>query len=165
MNDTAPISTFCRTQLEIQGVQGLSDEDLSTHRAGFRFAYQLCFIITLLGTALGSIPILSIAAIAAFFAMFPPNHPFDYLYNSTVRHLTGSPKVPPRTNQGRFACSIATLWLSLTIYFFATGLTVAGTVMGAALLIPAGLVGFFDVCLPSMLYNIIFYRSLRPRPK
>ena len=75
----APITSFCRTNLEIQGNLGFSDEDLLTHRRGFRFAYQLCFTITLIGTILQSIPVLAIAAIAAFFAIFPPNHPFDYL--------------------------------------------------------------------------------------
>ena len=72
------------------------------------------------------------------------------------------PKLPPRTNQGRFACAIATVWLAATIYFFAQGWTTAGTAMGVALLVPAGLVGFFDVCLPSMLYNAVVYGRLKP---
>jgi hypothetical protein len=162
VTDGSGVSSFSRTHLEIQGVKGFSDAELALHRPGFRFAYQLCFLITLFGTAFRSIPILSIAATAALLATIPPNHPFDYLYNSTVRRLTGRPKVPPRTKQGRFACAIATVWLSATIYFFSIGLTMAGTVMGGALLIPAFLVGFLDVCLPSMLYNGIVYRQLRP---
>ena len=161
--DGAPITSFCRTNLEIQGNLGLSDEELIKHRAGFRFAYQLCFAITLLGTVFQSIPVLAVGATAAFFAIFPPNHPFDYLYNLTVGRLMNRPKLPPRTNQGRFACAIATVCLAMTIYFFATGRAAAGTAMGVALLIPAGLVGFFDVCLPSMLFNVIVYRQLRPR--
>lgn len=156
------ITPFSRTHLEIQGVQGLSDEELRTHRAGLRFAYQLCFTITLIGTLLQSIPILAIAGAAAFVAVFPPNHPFDYLYNLVVGRMMKKPKVPPRTNQGRFACAIATVWLGVTIYLFATGRTTAGTVMGLALLVPAGLVGFFDVCLPSMIYNAVVYRRLKP---
>ena len=161
--DGAAISSFCRTNLEIQGITGFSDQELLTHRAGFRFAYQMCFAITLLGTVFQSIPVLAIAATAAFFAVFPPNHPFDYLYNLTVGRFMRRPKLPPRTNQGRFACAIATVWLSVAIYFFATGWTTAGTAMGVGLLIPAGLVGFFDVCLPSMLYNAGVYRQLKPR--
>ncbi len=161
--DGAPITSFCRTNLEIQGNLGFSDEDLLTHRAGFRFAYQMCFAVTLLGTVLQSIPVLAIAATAAFFAIFPPNHPFDYLYNLTVGRLMNRPKLPPRTNQGRFACAIATVWLVITISFFAMGWVTAGTAMGLGLLIPAGLVGFFDVCLPSMLFNAIVYRRLKPR--
>ena len=158
----APITPFCRTQLEIQGILGFTEAELRTHRAGFRFAYQLCFAITLVGTVLQSIPILAIALIAAFIAIFPPNHPFDYLYNATLGRILKRPKLPPRTSQGRFACAIATVWLSTTIFFFATGRTAAGMAMGFALLVPAGLVGFFDVCLPSMIYNAIVYRRLNP---
>ena len=51
----ASITPFCRANLEIQGVVGFSDEELLTHRAGFRFAYQMCFAITLLGTVFQSI--------------------------------------------------------------------------------------------------------------
>ena len=160
----APITSFCRTQLEIQGILGYSDDELATHRAGFRFAYQLCFTITLIGTVLQSIPILAVAAVAALWATFPPNHPFDYLYNATFGRILNKPKVPRRTNQGRFACGIATVWLSVTIYLFATGHTAAGTVLGLVLLIPAGLVGFFDVCLPSIIYNNVVYRRLNPKP-
>ena len=130
---------------------------------GFVSPYQMCFAITLLGTVFQSIPILAIAATAAFFAIFPPNHPFDYLYNLTIGRLMGRPTLPPRTSQGRFACAIATVWLAITIYCFATGRVVAGTAMGVGLLIPAGLVGFFDVCLPSMLFKAIVYRRLTPR--
>jgi hypothetical protein len=163
VGDGTAISSFCRTNLEIQGISGFSDEELLVHRPGFRFAYQLCFAITLLGTVLQSIPLLAIAATAAFLAVFPPNHPFDYLYNVTLGRLMRRPRVPARTVQGRFACAIATLWLSATIYFFTMGWTTAGTVMCVGLLIPAGLVGFFDVCLPSMLYNAVVYRQLKPR--
>ncbi len=120
--DGAPITSFCRTNLEIQGNLGFSDEDLLTHCAGFRFAYQI-----------------------------------------TVGRLMNRPKLPPRTNQSRFSCAIATVWLAITIYFFATGRAAAGTAMGVGLLIPAGLVGFFDVCLPSMLFNAVVYRRLKPR--
>ena len=161
--DIPRITPFCRTNLEIQGIAGFSDEDLLTHRQGFRFAYQMCFAVTLLGTVLQSIPVLAIAATTAFFGVFPPNHPFDYLYNLTLGRLMHRPKVPSRTNQGRFSCAIATVWLAVTISFFATGWVAAGTAMGVGLLIPAGLVGFFDVCLPSMLFNVVVYRRLNPR--
>jgi hypothetical protein len=157
------ISTFCRTNLEIQGIRGLCDEELRVHRAGFRFAYQMCFTVTALGLAFQSIPILAIANAAAFFAMFPPNHPFDYLYNYSLRHLLKRPKVPRRTNQSRFSCAIATVWLAATIFLFSQGWAFAATTFGAVLLIPAGLVGFFDVCIPSMIYNLLLFRRVNPR--
>ena len=54
LGDGAPITPFCRTNLEIQGNLGFSDEDLLRHRPGFRFAYQMCFAVTLLGTVRSS---------------------------------------------------------------------------------------------------------------
>jgi hypothetical protein len=149
--------------MEIQGILGLSDEQLTVHRAGFRFAYQLCFTITAVGLVFQSIPILLVANLAAFIAVFPPNHTFDYVYNHGVRHLLKRPKLPHRTIQGRFACGIATIWLATTIFLFSQGLALAATITGAVLLMPAGLVAFIDVCIPSMIYNLIFLRRLNPK--
>jgi hypothetical protein len=163
MGDGPALSSFNRSNLEIQGVTGFSDEELFTHRQGFRFACKLCFAVVLLGTIFQGISIFAIAATVAFLAVVPPNHPFDYLYNVTVRRFMRKPKVLPRVTQGRFACAIATVWLSVTTYFFALGWTVARTAMGLVLLTPAGMVGFFDVRLPSMLYNAIVHRRLKPR--
>lgn len=161
---TAPgVSSFCRVNLEIQGVVGFSDAELRSHRAGLRFAYQMCFLITLVGTLLQSIPVLTVAATTAFFAMFPPNHPFDYVYNATIGRALNRPPVPPRTPQGRFACMLATPWMIGIITLFALGMTTAAFVVAGVLLFSAALVGFFDVCLPSMVYNVVAYRQLKPR--
>jgi GNAT superfamily N-acetyltransferase len=56
---------------------------------------------------LANLEILGVAMIITFFGSFPPYHPLDYLYNYVVRPWIGKPKMPPRTNQGRFACRIA----------------------------------------------------------
>ena len=95
-----PITSFCRVNLEIQGNLGMTDAELRTHRAGLRFAYQMCFSITLVGTVLQSIPVLAVAATTAFLAMFPPNHPFDNVYNATVGRMLHRPKLPPRIGAG-----------------------------------------------------------------
>jgi len=59
--------------------------------------------------------------------------------------------------------STPVLAIAATTALFAMGWDAAGTAMSVGLLIPAGLVGFFDVCLPSMLFNAIVYRRLKPR--
>ena len=148
-----PITSFCRANLEIQGNLGLTDAEMRAHRPGLRFAYQMCFSITLVGTVLQSIPVLVVAATTAFFAMFPPNHPFDNVYNATLGRMQHRPNLPPRTAQGRFACSLATAWLIAVIVLFAVGMPTTATVTAAVLLVVAGLVGFFDICIPSMAYN------------
>ena len=161
--EARPITSFCRANLEIQGNLGLTDAEMRAHRPGFRFAYQMCFLITLVGTVLQSIPILVVAATTAFFAIFPPNHPFDYVYNATLGRMLNRPDLPPRTAQGRFACSLATVWLIVIIVLFAVGMPMAATVTAAVLLLSAGLVGFFDICIPSMVYNLAVFKHLYPK--
>jgi hypothetical protein len=163
MGAARPLSSFCRANLEIQGNLGLTDAEMLTHRTGFRFAYQMCFAITLIGTVLQSIPVLAVAATAAFLAIFPPNHPFDNIYDATVGRMLNRPKLPPRTAQGRFACSLATLWLIGIIVLFAVEMSTAATAAAVVLLLSAGLVGFFDVCIPSMVYNLAVFKNLKPR--
>ena len=163
MGAARPITSFCRANLEIQGNLGLTDAEMRTHRLGFRFAYQMCFLITLIGTVLQSIPVLAVAATTAFFAIFPPNHPFDYVYDATLGRMLQRPKLPPRTAQGRFACTLATPWLVAIIALFALEMPTAATVAAAVLLLSAGLVGFFDVCIPSMVYNLAVFKRLNPK--
>jgi len=163
MDDARPVTSFCRANLEIQGNLGLTDAEMRAHRPGLRFAYQMCFMITLVGTVLQSIPVLVIAATAAFFAIFPPSHPFDNVYNATLGRMLRRPKLPPRTAQGRFACSLATVWLIAIIVLFAVEMPTAATAAAAVLLFTAGLVGFFDICIPSMVYNLAVFKRLSPK--
>jgi hypothetical protein len=145
-----------RKRFEIQGYRGYSDSELDDFKFGIRFAYYLCTSIVIFGLLLANLEILSAAMIIAFFGSFPPYHPLDYLYNYVVRHLIGKPKIPPRANQGRFACRIATVWLGATIYLFYTGNIMWGYIIGIALVIVAALVSVLDICIPSMIYNYLF---------
>ena len=163
MGAERPITSFCRANLEIQGNLGFTDAELRMHRPGLRFAYQMCFLITLIGAVLQSIPVLAVAATTAFFAMFPPNHPLDHAYNATLGRMLHRPKLPPRTVQGRFACSLATPWLIAVIVLFAFGMPTAATITAAVLLLTAVLVGFFDICIPSMAYNLVVFKHISPK--
>jgi len=157
------VSSFCRYNLEIQGVLGFTDAELRAHRPGLRFAYQMCFLITLIGTVMQNIPVLAVATTAAFLAIFPPKHPFDYVYDATIGRMLDRPQLPPRTAQGRFACSLATPWLIAIIVLFAVGMPTAATITSGVLLLSAAAVGFFDVCVPSMVYNLAVFQRLNPR--
>lgn len=150
------ISRTCRLRLDVQGYENYSDKELNDYKFGIRFAYAVCATFVALGLALGNIMLLIIAAVVAFIGMFPPYHPVDYLYNYVIRHLFGKPKLPPRTNQGRFACIIATVWLTVTIYFFYNNFFIAGYIFGVVLLSIATLVSTTDICIPSMIYNALF---------
>lgn len=156
MERTNIISSVCKNRLYTQGYQGYSDRELNDYKYGIRFAYALCTTLVGVGLILSNITLLVIAAVIALIGILPPYHPFDYLYNYGIRHLLKKPKMPPRTNQGRFACGIAFVWLSITIYLLYNSQFIAGYIMGGLLLAVAILVSVFDICIPFMLYNFLF---------
>jgi hypothetical protein len=153
------ISPACRKRLHVQGYESFSDKELNDYKFGIRFAYACCITLVAFGLFFQSIPILAIAAMIAFTGAFPPYHPFDYLYNYGVRHLLGKPKLPPRTNQGRFACGIASVWLAIIIYLLYNTFIVFGNVLGIALLAVGTLVVTTDICIPSIIYNSVFKKT------
>jgi hypothetical protein len=159
-NSTCIIEPSTRKRLETQGYVGFSDEQLAAFKFGIRFAYALCLTLFVSGLLLANITLLTIAAVIAFLAVFPPYHPFDYLYNYGVRHLLNKPKLPPRTNQGRFACGIASVWLATIIICLDAGYIIATYTLGGMLFAVALLVTTTDICIPSMIYNLIFPRKL-----
>ncbi len=160
-NQDSNINQVTRNRFETQGYKGYSDSELGDFKFGLRFAYYLCGSLVILGLLLTNLEILGAAMIIAFFGSFPPYHPFDYLYNYVVRHWIGKPKLPHRANQGRFACRIATVWLGGIIYLFYTGNILWGYILGIALVIVAGLVSIFDICIPSMIYNFLFKQKAK----
>jgi hypothetical protein len=133
-----------------------TDEEISQHAAGNRFSFQMCTLLFTIGLILTSIPILTIAAIIAFLTVILPYHPFDYLYNHIVRYWLNRPKLPQRTNQAKFACGIASVWLGVIIYLFYNSQFVWGYVLGGILLVVALLVSTVDFCIPSLIYNKLF---------
>jgi hypothetical protein len=150
------ISPIRRKRIEAQGYYGYSDFELNSFKFGIRFAYYLCGSLVILGLLTMNLKILGAAMIIAFFGSFPPYHPFDFLYNYVIRHWIGKPKMPPRPNQGRFACGIATVWLGSTVYLFYAGHDIWGYSLGIALVIVATLVSTLDICIPSLIYNSLF---------
>lgn len=155
-----PISPTCRRRLMAQGYLNYSDQQLGDFKIGIRFAYALCTVLFATGLFLSSPKVLMVAATIAFLGAFPPYHPFDYLYNYAIRHLIGKPKLPPRSNQGRFACGIASVWLTTIILLIMGGNLMVANILGGVLLVVALLVTTTDICIPSMVYNFLFRGKL-----
>lgn len=150
--------------IRAQGYFHLSDEAVAELAFGNRLAYILCGVLMAAGVIMAHIPTLVAMATIAFASVLLPNHVFDYLYNHIVRHQLNKPMLPPRSRQLKFACSIATLWISVTTYLFYTGCTISGYVSGGLLLSLVFILLTTDFCLPSWIYNFIFY-SENPRLK
>ena len=158
MSNELKISSWSKQRLNEQGLRGFTDAELSRHRFGNRFAYTICLSLVVIGLASKMQAFLLIANAIALLGIFPPHHPLDYIYNYGFRHLIGRPKLPPRANQSRFACVLATIMLMFINYSFYEGMYTAGYLVGAGLLISAFLVSFTDLCIPSLIYNALFER-------
>lgn len=148
------------SRIKVQGYdKGYTDEEISEHSVGNRFAYQLCALLSFTGLVLTNIPILCVAGMVALLGVLLPYHPFDYLYNYSVRYWLNRSKLPQRTNQARFACGIASIWLGVIIFLFYNALFLWGYILGGILLIIALLVSVMDFCIPSIIYNFLFTKG------
>lgn len=156
-NSNLPVAT--KKRLIIQGYNCYTDKEMNNYKYGIRFAYYLCDSMMILGLLLTNMKILAAIMIIAFFGALLPNHPFDYLYNYVIRFAINKPKIPQRTNQVRFACGLATVWLGGTIFLFYFGLTGWGFIAGAIIVSIATLVATTDICIPSMIYNFLFKKN------
>jgi hypothetical protein len=150
-----------RKQLQIQGFD-LDDDALTEIGPYMRWAPAFCASFMALGTVLASPWILWALAATAIAGAFLPSHPFDYVYNYGVRHLTGTRPLPPNTPQRRFACGLAGTWLIGTGAAFFVGATTTGYVLGGVLTSLATLVATTHICIPSMIYNAISWGHARP---
>lgn len=143
-------------RIKCQGYSGYSTTEISALAFGNRFAFILCAVLLFIGIALASIPILFTLMGLSFLAIILPYHPFDYFYNYVLRYRLNKPKLPGRSSQLRFACSIAIAWIAVHIYFFYNGQMLAGYLSGGTMLCIPILVSATDYCIPSMIYNFLF---------
>ena len=153
------LSPATKKRLVIQGCNCYSEKELNDYKYGISFAYYLCDSLMILGLLLTNLWILAIIMTIAFFGALLPHHPFDYLYNYAIRYIINKTQIPTRTKQVKFACGIATFWLSGTILLFHYGLNTWGYIAGAIIVSVATLVAKTDICIPSMIYNALFERE------
>jgi hypothetical protein len=150
-----------RRRLETQGFLGLSDADLAEVGPWLRLTPAVCAVFMGLGTALGSTAILwGLAAPALLGAVFPV-HPFDLVYNAGLRRLTGTRRLPRSGLPRRFACGMAAAWLLVTGAAFWADAAAAGYLLGGVLTAVAALVSLTHVCIPSMVFGVLFARERR----
>jgi hypothetical protein len=147
-----------RKYLQIQGFN-LDDDALCEIGPWMRWPYALCASILAVGVALASPWIIWALSAVAIATVFLPSHPFNYIYNHAVRHLTGTRPLPPGTAQGKFSCGVAGVWLIATGAAFFTGATTVGYVLGGVLTAMATLLSITHICIPSMIYNALFDRK------
>ena len=150
-------------RLREQGFVGLSDVKLTSLAFGIRFAYWLCSFFLIIAIIAANVYLLILLMLIALATVILPYHPFDYIYNHSLRYKLGKPKLPPRGNQIKFSCGLAALWMGFTAFFFYHHMMGAGYLAGLSLIIVALTVSITDFCIPSQLYNIIFRFDTRKK--
>ena len=145
-----------KRRLEIQGFTAADQAVLEETAPWLRFAFGLCTVLAAVGTIWASPPFLLGLAFFSAWGAASPVHPFDYIYNYGIRHAIGTGPLPKRGTPGRFACGLGTVWLLSTAWAFANGLMLTGYILGAMLVLVAGLVSTIHFCIPSLIYRVIF---------
>jgi len=154
MGNTLTSRTLHR--LDVQGFDTVEEQRLAEVASWLRLTFGLCALLAGIGTATASpIFLLALAPIAALGAAFPV-HPFDLFYNHGIRHLTGTGPLPRRGAPGRFACGMGAAWLLVTAWAFSAGHATLGYVLGGTLTAIAALVSTTNICIPSMVYRLVF---------
>lgn len=139
-----------------QGYFLMTDKQISAIAFGNRFAFILCTSILSVGVILANIPILSVMLVVAALGFILPYHPFDYIYNYLLARPMGKPRLPKRSDQLKFACTLATIFILTTMYMFHQGFITLGYITGGILLAVAFTVSTTDLCIPSLIYNALF---------
>lgn len=148
-----------RKRVEVQGFCQLDDATLTELGPWLRWSPAICTLVMVVGVAMHSPVVLWALAGTAFLGVFLPFHPFDLLYNYGARYLTGTRPLPNQTPQRRFACGIATVWLAGTGWAFYAGANTLGYALGVSIILVAGLVSVTHICIPSMIYNLLFQKQ------
>ncbi len=158
-----------RRRIEAQGFVGLSDTEIGQINYWLRLAPAICLAWTATGVVLASPRILMLLVPFALLGAILPLHPFDVLYNHVIRRVTKSQRLPRYGEPRRFACLMATLMVSATAGMFAMGLSLAGYLLGAVMIVMAGVNVSTGFCVPSFIYGKLFgtrrppSSALRPR--
>ena len=150
------LSSCTLRRLDIQGFDTVEERELAKVAPWLRLAFGFCALLAAAGTALASPTILLVLAVIAVLAAALPVHPFDLIYNHGIRHLTGTGPLPKRGPPNRFACGMGAVWLVVTAWAFSAGHPLLGYSLGAPLTAVALLVSTTDICIPSMMYRLLF---------
>jgi len=139
-----------RANLTTQGYC-LADDQRRALAVGLRFSTGACLALVVLALVVESAPLVFALSTVGVVAGFSARHPFDHIWNHAVRHIIGSPVLPPNPARRRHAFKIATVWLLVVGTLLAGGATTAGLVLGGLLVAACTTVTATNFCIPSEL--------------
>jgi len=144
--------------VELQGFEGLSDDDARTIAPWLQLTPAISLLVVLSGLLTGSGAVLFALVPFLLAGISLDNHPFDAIYNLGVRRLTGGPRIPRSGAPRRFAMKVATVWLIATGGAFLFGARYLGLTLGGLMAVAAAVPAMTGICLPALLYRGITCR-------
>jgi hypothetical protein len=127
----------------------MSDAEIVDVGRWMRFTPSSNLALTLVGTATGSVWLLACLALIMAVGALAPAHPFDVLYNTLIRPVTGTSSLPRSGARRKITFVVGALWLGATAALFASGHRSTAFVLGvlmALLILPLATV---QVCVLS----------------
>lgn len=150
----AELSQVTSDNLDKQGFCDLGVEGKSRYVRPLRFTPAVATTLVMIGLILQS-PVLlaSMALVALSGVLFPRGMLIDLVYNLGIRHVFGSPRLPPTPTPRRFSYGISTLWLTASAASFYFGLPLVGFLFGVPVAVGGAILATTLWCLGSWLYR------------
>lgn len=145
-----------RRRLAMQGFTGVPDADLPAMALWLRFSPAVCLVGVTIGTMLTSPVIIGVLLAMSLVGAVVSYAVPDLLYNYLIQPRTKGPRLPRRRAPSRFACWVATFWLTAILIAFVTGYNTIGYVLGVAMAVVAALMTFGHYCVASHLWRKLF---------
>lgn len=147
-----------RRRVEAEGFVTPPDNEATLRLAfGLRLTPVFCMTWAATGMILASPLILWALVPFAVLGVILPNHPFDVIYNTGVRHLIGGMPLPRYPFYRHVVCATASIMLLISGWGFFAGLPAVGYTFSAFLVSSALLYITTGYCVVSFLFNHKFY--------
>ena len=150
-----PAATWTERRTRLQGWRGDDASRADAAVAAQRLAPAACAIGSFAGIALESPLVLGSFAATAVIGAFARNHPFEWAYNAWAAPR-GRPTLPTNRAAKRLGCAIGAAFLGGSALAYATGAATLGLVLALILGATATFVAATGICVPSMLFTVLW---------
>jgi hypothetical protein len=148
------LTAWMDANLTVQGY-ALTASQSRALRFGLRWSTGACMALAAAALLLQSEIFILMLVPIGIVAGWTSRHPFDLIWNYGLRHVTGSPPLPPNPPRRRHAFKLATIFLVAIALLFALGHPTAALILGAMMIAVCGLVTGVNFCVPSTVLNIV----------
>jgi hypothetical protein len=159
----ASAQSWTQRRTRLQGWRGDDAERADAAVVAQRFGPAACAVGAFAGAWLRSPTVLAVFAGTALVGTFAPNHPFEAIYNRwAVGH--GRTALPHNPAAKRLGCAIGLVFLGTSAIAFAVGAPTVGLALALVLGVTALFVAMTGVCVPSILFTLLWGAERASRP-